>query len=147
MYSQSATLDCVCDGGNQTLAGLITIDPAAENIYELFKQWTESAQEKPIVTGFQTQSIADIVEVATNDTLAGYYHDVLNSYNYLSSHPQTHTTHVRMEITSDWAEFAILTPNAYCEIDPNSERQAFVSRSKVGWNSGATGVVPNVIIE
>ena len=138
--------DVTCDGGNETLAGMIQQNPSAEGIYDLYVEWTRSADKNPIVTGFGVQSIASIVFAAKDDKLATLYDDVTNSFDYLAANRQIHRTHVELDITTDWAEFSILSPGAYVEADPLSQYEGYLYREKVGWNSGMTGVKFDVLI-
>ena len=138
--------DISCDGGNQTLAGLIKSSPSAPNIYELYSEWTKSADEKPIVTGFKIQSISSLVFNAKSKKLSDMFIHTDAAFNYLAVNPQVHKTHVTLDITTDWCEFTMLSPNAYVEADPQSPTIPYITRAKVGWNSAMRGVMLDVII-
>ena len=85
---------------------------------------------------------------AKDDKLASYASTVESAFYSLSEHPQTHYTTVTMTVTSDWAEFGLLSPSSYIDQDPAAQQVpgTVLSSTKVNWQTTSGQVGNHVVI-
>ena len=113
------------------------------NLADVYSKWTKTAEEFPDATNFEVVAIWELMRNAQSDKLASFATPLESAFHQLSNHPQVHYTSVVMIVSSDWAEFGLLSPSAYVDVDPAGEQVpgTVLSSTKVGWQSpsGAPG--------
>lgn len=149
-FEESVGKDCSGSGGDITIASSLCANGNKNaKLYDTYQKWTETVDRWPEVTQFQTVTLSSIMRQSKDDHVYSYAKDIDSAYEYLLSDPEVHETSVRLVITSDWAQFTLLSPNAFVEPDPNYKfaGPGFFSNSStnVEWHTG-NGVVANSLI-
>jgi hypothetical protein len=80
----------------------------------------------------QSSSDTDIVNAAKS---------VQAAYEYIIAHPLARVTHVQLTVSSDWATFGLLSPEAIITEDPSAKKDypgstSFQSKT-IGWQDPA----------
>ena len=125
-----------CGGGDIAICDRITANPQGKDVYDLYIQWAKSAQALPEVTTFSTDAIWDVMVISDNPGVKGRFREFKKAYEYFTTNPTVHITHVEMHIQSDWAEFSLLTPEASIErIDGGSFPEGTrLENSSIRWD-------------
>ena len=136
-FMESTQKRCSCDGGNSFLADSLCAKGGQSDLYDVYQEWTKSAEQFADATNFDVVPIWQLMRGAKDDKLASYANTIEDAFYSLSEHPQTHYTTVTMIVTADWAEVGLLSPAAYIDRDPAAADVpgTVLSSTKLNWQS------------